>query len=96
VIFDVPVLIRPFSRNAGLVPIPSDREFWSSVLMSKRHETTTPYNVVYNLVTDTGDNLIDSSSNQMVAFTNFYNLVTSSNDRLVDNSSNGIIAAKLR
>jgi hypothetical protein len=65
--FDVPILTRPFTSNKGLTPIGADREFWSDVLMS-RPQTVEP-DIIYSLVTSSGDNYIDSSSNQFIAVT---------------------------
>lgn len=65
--FDVPILVRPFTSNKGLTPVGSDREFWSDVLMS-RPQTVEP-DIIYSLVTSSGDRFIDSSSNQFIAVT---------------------------
>ncbi len=65
--FDVPILVRPFTSNKGLTPVGSDREFWSDVLMS-RPQTVEP-DIIYSLVTSSGDRFIDSSSNQFIALT---------------------------
>jgi hypothetical protein len=65
--FDVPILTRPFTSNKGLTPLGADREFWSDVLMS-RPQTVEP-DIIYSLVTSSGDRFIDSSSNQFIAVT---------------------------
>jgi hypothetical protein len=65
--FDVPILTRPFTSNKGLTPLGADREFWSDVLMS-RPQKLAP-DIIYNLVTSSGDRFIDSSSNQFIAVT---------------------------
>jgi hypothetical protein len=65
--FDVPILTRPFTSNKGVTPLCADREFWSDVLMS-RPQTVEP-DIIYNLVTSSGDRFIDSSSNPLIAVT---------------------------
>ena len=65
--FDVPILIRPFTSKKGVTPLCADREFWSDVLMS-RPQTVEP-DIIYNLVTSSGDRFIDSSSNPLIAVT---------------------------
>lgn len=65
--FDVPILVRPFTSNKGLTPLGADREFWSDVLMS-RPQTVDP-DIIYSLVTSSGDRFVDSSSNQFIAVT---------------------------
>jgi len=65
--FDVPILTRPFTSNKGLTPLGADREFWSDVLMS-RPQTVDP-DIIYSLVTSSGDRFVDSSSNQFIAVT---------------------------
>jgi len=65
--FDVPILTRPFTSNKGLTPLGADREFWSDVLMS-RPQKLAP-DIIYSLVTSSGDRFIDSSSNQFIAVT---------------------------
>jgi hypothetical protein len=65
--FDVPVLVRPFSSNKGVTPINADREFWSDVIMS-RPQTVDP-DIIYGLITSSGDRFVDSSSNQFIAVT---------------------------
>jgi hypothetical protein len=65
--FDVPILTRPFSSNKGVTPICADREFWSDVLLS-RPQTVEP-DIIYNLVSSSGDRFVDSSSNPLIAVT---------------------------
>ena len=65
--FDVPLLVRPFTSKKGVTPLNSDREFWSDVIMS-RPQTVDP-DIIYSLVTSSGDRFIDSSSNQFIAVT---------------------------
>ena len=65
--FDVPILTRPFTSNKGLTPLGADREFWSDVLMS-RPQKLAP-DIIYNLVTSSGDRFVDSSSNPLIAVT---------------------------
>ena len=65
--FDVPILTRPFTSNKGLTPIGADREFWSYVLMS-RPQTVDP-DIIYNLISSSGDRFVDSSSNPLIAVT---------------------------
>jgi len=65
--FDVPILTRPFTSNKGLTPLGADREFWSDVLMN-RPQTVEP-DIIYSLVTSSGDRFVDSSSNQFIAVT---------------------------
>ena len=65
--FDVPVLVRPFSSNKGVTPLNADREFWSDVIMS-RPQKVDP-DIIYGLITSSGDRFVDSSSNQFIAVT---------------------------
>lgn len=45
----------------------ADREFWSDVLQS-RPQTVDP-DIIYNLVSSSGDRFVDSSSNPLIAVT---------------------------
>ena len=65
--FDVPVLVRPFSSNKGVTPLNADREFWSDVIMS-RPQTVDP-DIIYTLVTSSGDRFVDNLSNPLIAVT---------------------------
>jgi hypothetical protein len=65
--FDVPLLVRPFTSNKGVTPLNADREFWSDVLLS-RPQAVEP-DIIYSLVTSSGDRFIESSSNQFIAVT---------------------------
>jgi len=65
--FDVPILTRPFTSNKGLTPLGADREFWSDVLMS-RPQKLAP-DIIYNLISSSGDRFVDSSSNPLIAVT---------------------------
>jgi hypothetical protein len=65
--FDTPIFSRPFVKARGVVPTLADREFWSPVLMSRPSQL--PPDIIYSLVTSSGDNYIDSSSNQFIAVT---------------------------
>lgn len=66
-IIDTPLLDRPFSKNRGITPVGSDRSFWSDVVMS-RPETVQP-DIIYTLVTSTGDRFVDNLSNPLIAVT---------------------------
>lgn len=66
-IFDTPILTRPYSRNVGVVPQMADREFWSDVPMG-RPATVTP-DIIYTFITSAGDRLVDNSSNPLIAVT---------------------------
>lgn len=63
--FDTPILSREYVSSRGVTPEFADRAFWSDVLMSRKHFDQP--DVSYNLITSTGDNFVDSSSNQIVA-----------------------------
>lgn len=52
---------------AGLRPALSDRAFWSDVLMTR--SDANPPDIVYSLVTSTGDRFVDNSSNPLIAVT---------------------------
>ena len=52
---------------AGLRPTFADREFWSDVLMTP--SDANPPDVIYSLVTSSGDQFVDSSSNPLIAAT---------------------------
>lgn len=65
--FDVPILTRPFTSNKGLTPLGADREFWSDVLMN-RPQKIAP-DIIYNLISSSGDRFVDSSSNPLIAVT---------------------------
>lgn len=52
---------------AGLRPALSDRAFWSDVLMTPS-DANTP-DIIYSLVTSTGDRFVDNSSNPLIAVT---------------------------
>jgi len=65
--FDVPILVRPFTSNKGVTAMYADREFWSDVILS-RPQTVDP-DIIYNLVSSSGDRFIDSSSNPLIAVT---------------------------
>lgn len=52
---------------AGLRPAFSDRSFWSDVLMTPKEGN--PPDIVYSLVTSTGDRFVDNSSNPLIAVT---------------------------
>ena len=64
---NTPVLDRPFIRNKGLTPNGVDREFWSDVLMS-RPSVNQP-DIIYNLVSSSGDRFVDNLSNPLIAVT---------------------------
>ena len=64
---DTPILTRPYVQYLGIVPLLGDREFTSSVLMSRNTEL--PPDIIYNLVTSTGDRLVDNLSNPLIAVT---------------------------
>jgi hypothetical protein len=65
--FDVPILVRPFTSNKGVTPLNADRELWSDVILS-RPQTVDP-DIIYSLVTDSGDRLVDDLSNPLIAVT---------------------------
>lgn len=52
---------------AGLRPALSDRAFWSDVLMTP--SDANPPDIIYSLVTSTGDRFVDNSSNPLIAVT---------------------------
>ena len=65
--FDTPILVRPFSSSGGLTPIMADRTFWSDVLASRKYAVDP--DIVYSLVTATGDRFVDDGGNQFIALT---------------------------
>jgi hypothetical protein len=65
--FDVPLLVRPFTSSKGVTPLSSDREFWSDVIMSRPYETAP--DIIYTLVTSSGDRFVDNLSNPLIAVT---------------------------
>ena len=64
---DTPIFTRPFVKERGIVPTLADREFWSPILMARQSQL--PPDIIYSLVTSSGDRFIDSSSNQFIAVT---------------------------
>ena len=69
-------MINPFESSinskyqgylSGLRPTFSDREFWSDVLMTP-NGSNAPV-VIYYLVTSSGDQFVDSSSNSIIIST---------------------------
>ena len=66
-IIDTPILTKPYVKQVGVLPLLGDREFGPSVLMSR--QTQLPPDIIYSLVTSSGDRFIDSSSNQFIAVT---------------------------
>jgi hypothetical protein len=65
--FDTPILSKPYVRQLGVVPVLADREFWSPVIMSR--QTQLPPDIIYTLVTATGDRFVDNLSNPLIAVT---------------------------
>lgn len=63
--FDTPILSRQRTASQGVVPEFADREFWSVVLLNQKY--TVQPDVVYNLITSTGNRYVDNSSNQFIA-----------------------------
>ena len=63
--FDTPILSRQYTASRGVVPELSDREFWSVVLLSKKYAEQP--DIVYSLVTSTGNRYVDNNSNQFIA-----------------------------
>lgn len=64
---DTPILTRPYVQYIGVVPTLVDREFTSQVLMSR--QTQLPPDIIYTLVTSTGDRFVDNLSNPLIAVT---------------------------
>ena len=52
---------------AGLRPAVSDRAFWSDVLMTSKEAN--PPDIIYSLITSSGDRFVDNSSNPLIAVT---------------------------
>jgi hypothetical protein len=63
--FDTPILSRQYTSSRGVVPELSDKEFWSIVLRTPKYYVQP--DVVYGLITSSGDRYVDSSSNQFIA-----------------------------
>jgi hypothetical protein len=64
--FETPILARTNSVNNRVRPLFSDQMFWSDVLMSTP-DTPAPPLLQYTLITDTGDEIVDEFTNQLVA-----------------------------
>ena len=64
---DTPILTRPYVKYLGVVPTLVDREFTASVLMSRNTEL--PPDIIYNLVSSSGDRFVDNLSNPLIAVT---------------------------
>lgn len=64
--FETSILCRKSSVNNRIRPLWSDASFWSEVLISKP-DSYPPIYTQYTLQTDTGDELVDNNSNQIVA-----------------------------
>jgi hypothetical protein len=64
---DTPILNRPFTKNKGMTPVGSDREFWSDVVMS-RPQTVQP-DIIYTLVDSSGNRFVDHLGNVLIAVT---------------------------
>jgi hypothetical protein len=64
---DTPILKRPFTKNKGMTPVGSDREFWSDVVMS-RPQTVQP-DIIYTLVDSSGNRFVDHLGNVLIAVT---------------------------
>tara|TARA_R110000868_G_scaffold121181_1_gene321576 strand:- start:431 stop:640 length:210 start_codon:yes stop_codon:yes gene_type:complete len=65
--FESPINAKRLGYFAGLRPAFSDREFWSDVLMTPKDSN--PPDVIYSLITSSGDRFIDSASNPLIAVT---------------------------
>jgi hypothetical protein len=65
--FDTPILSKPYVKYVGVVPLMADREFWSPVIMCR--QTQLPPDIIYTLVTATGDRFVDNLSNPLIAVT---------------------------
>lgn len=65
-IFETALLARPSSVNNRVRPQLADPIFWSDVLISTP-DTPAPPLLQYTLVTDTGDEIVDEFTNQLVA-----------------------------
>jgi hypothetical protein len=65
--FESPINVKRMGYFAGLRPAFADREFWSDVLMTPKDNN--PPDVIYSLVTSSGDRFIDSASNPLIAVT---------------------------
>lgn len=65
--FESPINSKRQGYFAGLRPSFSDREFWSDVLMTTKEGN--PPDIIYSLVTSTGDRFVDNSSNPLIAVT---------------------------
>lgn len=65
-VFETSLLTRASSVNNRMRPQFSDSAFWSDVLISAP-DTPKPPLLQYTLVTDTGDELVDEFTNQLVA-----------------------------
>ena len=64
---DTPILTRPYVKYLGVVPTLVDREFTGSVLMSRNTEL--PPDIIYNLVSSSGDRFVDHLGNPLIAVT---------------------------
>ena len=65
-VFETALLARPSAVNNRVRPQFADPIFWSDILISTS-DTPPPPLIQYTLVTDTGDELVDEFSNQLVA-----------------------------
>ena len=65
-VFETSLLTRASSVNNRVRPQFSDSAFWSDVLISTPDIPAPPL-LQYTLVTDTGDELVDEFTNQLVA-----------------------------
>ena len=64
---DTPILNRPFTKNKGMTPVGSDREFWSDVVMSRPYSVQP--DIIYTLVDSSGNRFVDHLGNVLIAVT---------------------------